>query len=275
MGFIEKVVVSLAVWVVVVQCNRLMPWMCLERCGHTPDDILDQLKSLYDHRDVVSTVSFELYNLGPNGTIVRNNLTDVNDILASWGFETLPMFSSYPYPPEFLDWMRYLFANPDHFINEAVANAVIYGHSGYNMDFEPTTTATDQDAIDYANFLTQFADALHLKGKVLSVDVATWNTIWNYELIAQSHVDYINCMATYTGSWDSFQKQLALAVSEIGTEKLGIGMETVNTQNDQPLTDDEIEERFNLCEANGVHEVDIWEMPIYDNWWPYITQFMS
>lgn len=30
------------------------------------------------------------------------------------------MISSYPYPPEFLDWMKQLFKNPKPFINEVI-----------------------------------------------------------------------------------------------------------------------------------------------------------
>lgn len=94
--------------------------MCLERCGDTEFNITQELKDLYEHRDVVTTVSFELFNLGPNSTIVRNNLTYVNNVLAEMGFETFPMFSSYPYPDDFLDWMHELFVNPDPFITEAI-----------------------------------------------------------------------------------------------------------------------------------------------------------
>ena len=40
--------------------------------------------------------------------------------LRSFGIQTQAMISSYPYPPEFIDWMRFVFKNPDEFIATAV-----------------------------------------------------------------------------------------------------------------------------------------------------------
>ena len=61
-----------------------------------------------------------MYNLGPNGTLILNNLTSVYQYISSLGLETYPMLSSYPHPPQFLDWMRYVFADPDPFIDACV-----------------------------------------------------------------------------------------------------------------------------------------------------------
>ena len=36
------------------------------------------------------------------------------------GFEAWPLLSSYPHPPEFIDWMRQVFANPQPFIDEVI-----------------------------------------------------------------------------------------------------------------------------------------------------------
>jgi hypothetical protein len=46
---------------------------------------------------------------------------------------------------------------------------------GFNVDWEPTQgNITNDDAIAYASFLDQFSKAMHLAGKVVSVDVASW-----------------------------------------------------------------------------------------------------
>jgi len=96
--------------------RRVMPWMCLERCNGTSQTIAAELKQISKHKHHLTGVSFELFNLGPNSTLVLNNFTNVAPVIASLGLETFAMISSFPYPPQFLDWMRQLFANPKPFI---------------------------------------------------------------------------------------------------------------------------------------------------------------
>ena len=110
--------------------------------------------------------------------------------------------------------------NPTQRKNAKNNRVVERGFTGLNVDFEPTASAKEQDAIDYANFLTLFADRLHQHGKKLTVDVATWNLVWNWTLLSHSSVDKIMLMSTYTGNFTYFQKDLALAVQQIGIEKL-------------------------------------------------------
>lgn len=40
--------------------------------------------------------------------------------ISAMGTRTQAMVSSYPYPPQFLDWMREVFVNPDPFIDAAI-----------------------------------------------------------------------------------------------------------------------------------------------------------
>ena len=157
-----------------------MPWMCLERCGHSADEIALQLHQLDVNRTVFTDVAFELYNRGPNSSLVVNNLTRVDAALARLGLRTHAMVSSYPYPPEFLLWMRQLFASPQPFIDALIADVTARGISGVNIDWEPVSGAgapnvTAQDSIDYAAFLDQLTVALHARGILASVDVATWS----------------------------------------------------------------------------------------------------
>jgi hypothetical protein len=80
-----------------------------------------------------------------HGQLLKNpNVTDVSGDLKKIGFRLMPLISSYggllkpwaslwiliivlffvchsfPYPPEFLDWMRGIFQAPDEFIQSAV-----------------------------------------------------------------------------------------------------------------------------------------------------------
>jgi len=250
-----------------------MPWMCLERCGDTTQDIETQLINIHNHLDLVTGVSFEKYNLGPNGQLVKNNFTQVYNILKSWGLETFPMVSSYPYPPQFLDWMRAVFNNPNPFITEALKEADIYKYTGFNLDWEPTTEGTPADAINYAKFLSTFADSLHKTGRILTVDVAGWNSIWNYSLISNSRVDRMFTMDTYVTNFTVWERVFLDAHKFCNIRKLGIGLETVRS-NDEPYSVQELKERFDMVKKYKIQEIDIWRTDIPENWWHFIAAFV-
>jgi hypothetical protein len=139
--------------------------------------------------------------------------------------------------------------------------------------------------MNYAIFLTTFAKALHQVDKKLTVDVASWNPIWNWTLISNSSVDGIFLMDTYTGnagampqsvsfgthsfagSFDTFAQRLDKALNQIDINKLGIGLESINPNTNQPFSDQELEERFQLLQEFGVQQIDIWDAPVPDNWY--------
>jgi hypothetical protein len=78
----------------------------------------DQLVQLSQHLDVVSAVSFEKYTLGPDVTLIDNNLTFVSDSILELGLEAWPLLSSFPHDPAFMEWMREVFADPNKFIDQ-------------------------------------------------------------------------------------------------------------------------------------------------------------
>jgi spore germination protein YaaH len=249
----------------------VMPWMCLERCNDTSSDIQNQLKQIYDHRHELSAVAFELFNLGPNSQLITNHFTRVDNIIAEWGLETYAMVSSYPYPPEFIQWMRQLFNNPEPFIATALQQAQKYGFTGYNVDFEPTVNGTLQDAKNYVIFLSKFADALHQIGKKLTVCIASWNAVWDWKGIGTSGVDKVMVMSTYVVKWDLWQKFFLQAVNEIPLKVLGIGLQSDVRP---PLTNEQLSQRFKMLKQYNVQEIDIWRTGIPQIWWPFIAEFV-
>jgi spore germination protein YaaH len=60
--------------------------------------------------------------------------------------------------------MRSVFSDPQPFIDACIQQGTALGLTGFNIDWEPTTEATAQDAQDYANFLTNYTNALNQKG---------------------------------------------------------------------------------------------------------------
>lgn len=184
-------VILLVLWMA-VQCSGLqvMPWLCLERCNDTSVDMalsLEQVARLAACHCLAGS-SFELYNLGPQGQLLRNPLTNVGPLLARLG-PAWPMISSYPYPPQFLSWMRQLWTNSsvaDAFVTSLLAEASQHGWAGYQVDWEPTAAATAQDALDYASFLDSLAHRI-APLKVIPT-VATWNAIWNLQALGKTNV---------------------------------------------------------------------------------------
>ena len=92
--------------------KRLMAWLCLEFCEETPEVIARNMAEIEARKDLFTSISFEKYTLGPNSTLVDNNLTEVSNKLVLMGVEAWPLLSSFPHPPEFIDWMRFVFQNP-------------------------------------------------------------------------------------------------------------------------------------------------------------------
>jgi len=249
----------------------IMPWMCLERCGDNSEDIAAEIAQFQVNRSSFTDVSFELFNLGPNSTLIVNNLTRVSNPLTALGLGTWPMVSSYPYPPEFLTWMRQVFATPQPFFDSVISSAKLIGATGLNIDWEPTSSGpkiTKQDSIDYANFLDQLAVQAHLNGLKVSVDVATWSDIWDLKLIGATRVDYIANMETYVKNNTVWLQELADSLELLPVDKLVVGLEC-----DVDLTDSDIALRLNALLAAKIKQIGIWKSPIPDAWWTLLDEF--
>jgi len=254
----------------------VMPWMCLERCNDTAQSIDLQLASLRVNatRGIFTAASFEDYNLGPDSTLVKNDLTQVAPLIKDMGLQTWAMVSSYPYPPEFLQWMRQVFAEPQPFIQSCLAAAAKENLTGFNIDWEPTTAGevTADDAAAYAAFLQTFSQAMHAAGVLVSVDVATWSPIWDIPAIAATEVDFMATMNTYTANTTTWLRQLDAAVAAIPLNKLVVGLEC-DQADVGSLSEEALQARFAALDANGVRGIGLWRMPVPDVWWSYLEGF--
>jgi len=258
--------------------NRFLVWMCLERCGDNTTEIQAQLHTIAveKKRNLITDVSFEIYNLGPKATLVKNNLSSVAAALKKIGVDTYAMISSFPHPPQFLTWMRYLFQHPQSFIAQCIQAQSQVGFTGFDIDFEPTVTATPQDAIDYANFLDLFSKAMHSHGIKVQVDIASWNPIWNWTAIGESAVDRVMSMDTYAGSWTNWAPAFNRSLSLIPLAKIAIGLENVDPNSGNasiPLSDQQLQDRFDLINPAKIPVVGVWDMPVPSNYWPFIRNY--
>eukprot|EP01124_Arcella_intermedia_P026444 TRINITY_DN4969_c0_g1_i1.p1 TRINITY_DN4969_c0_g1~~TRINITY_DN4969_c0_g1_i1.p1 ORF type:complete len:223 (+),score=54.09 TRINITY_DN4969_c0_g1_i1:283-951(+) len=216
-----------------------------------------------------------MFNLGPNSELVFNNFTNITQLLQQLNLKSYAMISSYPYPKDFIVWMRQLFKNPQPFFKDCITWSKIFQFTGFNVDFEPDAGIIPSDADDYVKFLNEFADVLHQNNLELTVDIATWSTLWDWPKLSQTKVDKFMIMSTYTGNETAWLIDFNKAIKDFPVEKIGIGLQTVNPNTGQPLTDQELEFRFQHILGGGIQEIDIWRMPIYQNWWGYIQQFLT
>lgn len=173
--------------------------------------------------------------------------------------------------------IRQVAANPSPFIDKAISEAVKNHYSGYNIDFEPSSTGCiPKDGVFYAEFLNTFADRLHQVNKTLSVDIASWNpAFWNFALLAQTKVDKFITMDTYAGNFTNFSTGLARALDYFSLKQLGIGLITANPSTNQPFSIQEMQKRFDMIKANGVLEIDIWQCPVPQNWFSFLLDFLN
>ena len=252
-----------------------MTWLCLEFCEESQSQIKYNLNQLKIHSNLFTRVSFEKYTLGANSTLIDNELTEVNSEILSMGFESWPLLSSYPHYPQFMEWMRQVFANPQPFIKSCIEEAQKYSYTGYNLDWEPTDDVKPGDGEDYAAFIDTFAKALHERNLKLTVDIATWSSVWDYDALPLTSADEFISMGSYTSNDNSYMNQLNLMKDTFGVDKAGIGLETVNASNSERLTIDEVAFRFKAIMDMGFSSIGLWKSPIPPGWLPLIEKYMN
>ena len=252
-----------------------MTWLCLEFCEESQSEIKYNLNQLKKNSDLFTRVSFEKYTLGANSTLIDNELTEVNSEILSMGFESWPLLSSYPHYPQFMEWMRQVFANPQPFIDSCINEAKKYSYTGYNLDWEPTDDVKDGDGEDYAAFIDTFAKALHKENLKLTVDIATWSSVWDYDALPLTSADEFISMGSYTSNDNSYMNQLNLMKDTFGVNKAGIGLETVNASNSERLTLDEVAFRFKAIMDMGFTSIALWKSPVPPGWLPFIEKYIN
>jgi len=164
-----------------------------------------------------------------------------------------------------------LFANPKPFIAEAIATAKKNRYIGYHIDFEPPSGVVASDTKLYTDFLDTFAQALHQEGFILSVDVARWSIIWDFSLLAKTHVDKIYTMETYTKNITFFEEQVEYTVRVLGLEKAAIGFDSDITPTNL------LPDMLATLKKYGVTDIGLWRdnMPVSQEWFNFFKDFLG
>ncbi len=252
----------------VSQSRSVMVWMGLEVTG---EDVPGDLALIHYYRSDLTAVSYEQYELGADAAFTPiPGISNITGAVEGDGLQAWPMIISASLPN-----IEALLENQSGFISEAVSTAVRLNFTGYNVDFEPTAMANASVAQEYARFLDNFASALHEAGRKLSVDIASWNTFWNFTALANTSVDTFYDMDTYAASFADFESALSYANSTLPHPKLGVGLITQNVNTGATLSYGQVEERFALVEDYGVRSISIWDMPLPTFWWNLTASFLN
>lgn len=247
--------------------RRVMPWMCLEVCGFSSQDISDQLQQLSNHSSSLAAVSYERFTVDFNAGLIPVQVTDITDSVATMGLETWPMITIAEYSTA-----AGVFANPWPLINQSIAVGQKEGYTGFNIDWE---FSTDNNTVgtQFADFLDLFATELHEEGLQLTVDVAEWSRLWNATALVGTSVDRLLDMETYeVENWSTYFRD---ALEVIPLSQFGLGLQTVDPSTGVDLNDGQLSRRFAAATREGVQEIDIWDMPLPDSWWPFIEAFAA
>jgi hypothetical protein len=143
------------------------------------------------------------------------------------------------------------------------------------VDWEPTSGATADDAVAFAEFLTYMAKRGAPHGVRVTTAAGTWSPLWNMTLLAGSGVDRVMTMQTYTTTYDTFARNAAAAQSVLGRAgKLGIGM---MIDQKTPYTAERLATRFELLTKLDVQDVWVWKFsePLSDVWVQQLTAWTS
>jgi len=166
--------------------------------------------------------------------------------------------------------MRKLFESPSSLITQALTLAKNNNYIGFHIDFEPESGVETSDAKLYADFLDTFAQVLHQANKILSVDIATWSPLWDFSLLAKTHVDKFYNMETYTKNITFFEEQVAKTVHTLGVGQTAIGLDSdISPINLLP-------EMLTILTKYEVNAIGLWRdnQPVPVEWFDFMHQFL-
>ena len=162
-------------------------------------------------------------------------------------------------------------------INQMAEYAVIYNYTGYDIDWEPSST-NKTTGLQFDNFINQFSLVLNKFGKKLYVEVASWDpNFWNYTNMGRTNITSINIMdydGYYSGS-NSFTSCLQEGLNLIPSGKLSISLENVNPNTCLNFTASQLRERFAALENDNIKFIGVWVMPFNTSLVSQLEDFIS
>jgi len=265
-------------------------YVCLERCvqqGETVPSTLASLVAIQQHRlaqeqdPIITEVVLEVLNVGEGGQVRVNydlSWAQASLQLAPVTATLTALVSSYPYPPNLVQWISAATQNPDAFAAQLVSFSRSFPlFRSFQLDWEPTEGVTPELARAYATFIGTTATILRREGLSLSVTVASWCAlVADFSTIAQAAGDVrLADMSTYTSNVTSFATALDKAVTTIPAEQLVVGMMNRDGNNGKALSDAVINGHFAvLARYPEVHALALWRAPVHNpTWWTRLAEW--
>jgi hypothetical protein len=284
----EKATVAATTPMKITTNRTAMAWV---GWGGRTDAKMDIIVGWFAARHNLLTASPTSHTLSVNGTLMERPLAktatysaaSVFKKMRAAGIKVLPTIynDANGYHTTLLPRFMAMAVAPDSFIEQAVTLAVNLDLEGWNIDFEISAQdMVNQTLVAEAGqllvkFVDKFATALHVHGKVLSLDVGTYDRAWwEASELNASALDSIADMSTYQ-NYRRFMISLGMALLDYSPRKIGVGFPNHN------FTDIQLVQRFAVIEGLGVHEIDIWfvdDLPknqLPANWLPPITKFLD
>jgi len=127
--------------------------------------------------------------------------------------------------------------------------------------------------INFFAFVNRYSTALHKEGITVSVDT-TENDYWlNNEDLVKTSADLLCDMDTYTQDDSYFEMSLNNALSVVGAQRLGVGLDPTFG-----YSDNQVQYRFNLMIKSNVSSICIWEDHIgnvTNSMWSHLKTFLG
>lgn len=255
---------------------NVMPWI------YQSSNLQASLQELRETRGNYSMISYEFYELQPDEQITpfsgytnSSNPNNITPILHRYGIGAVPMIVSAS------GKLIYLFTSNQYVmslaINQMAEYAVIYNYTGYDIDWEPSST-NKTTGLQFDNFINQFSLVLNKFGKKLYVEVASWDpNFWNYTNMGRTNITSINIMdydGYYSGS-NSFTSCLQEGLNLIPSGKLSISLENVNPNTCLNFTASQLRERFAALENDNIKFIGVWVMPFNTSLVSQLEDFIS
>ena len=173
----------LLVPVVPVPRSLMIWWIDSERAGPKKPDSdavwLERVAVVKAHKDNLTAISPCIYGFDGGGKLAlqaaQAGTVKHMPLISNLGLDIVPLIAA----DGGIGGLANLIKNPTPFISAAVDAALKNNYSGYNFDNElrgredpRSWAALEKYAAGWMAFLDKFADALHAKGKTLSVDIA-------------------------------------------------------------------------------------------------------
>lgn len=176
--------------------------------------------------------------------------------------------------------MADLIANPETFIEAALAEGKKRNITGYMMDFEAPSPYGDQ-ALGVMAFINLFTDVMHANGIQVSNCIGSLSSLGYIASIENATLNRVVPMGLYGGFNTNWLQEVQIWRDKGMANKLGVGFcPTCGTAGAPADTPDEIASKFAVADIVGAQEIDMFAFgggydKAFEPYWAAMKRFIS